>query len=171
MTHNLHIRWNDLVDPQGHSECLADVLEDLKPDFRSVSYFRPDDTKQPKQRWWQSAPAISEVGKAFESDIPTWKIGYTIKHDSPAFYAYDEIVPPVSGSVFLIFSVPDYKRYLVQNQSALEHMFGHRPHEFEGLDSERVEKATRLLHEALYRIGLHPEGPNPPDDSNWSIGL
>jgi len=169
VTHDLHIRWNKIVDPQGHADTLSELLEDLKPDFQSVSYTNDFDKEQPKRRFWQSAPTYSEVGKAFESEIPTWKIGYWLDHYE-SLGIPDEWIPPTTGSVHLVFSVPEYKRYMVVNQSAFEYMLGHEPREFMGTDSERIDGATRLLHEALYRIGMHPGGPYPPDDFNWNLG-
>lgn len=170
MTHDLHIRWNKIPDPQGHADCLTQLLDDLKPDFQSVSHITTFGKEETKRHFWQSAPAISEVGKAFESDIPTWKIGWWLD-PYKSIGGLNEVIPAVSGTLMIVFSVPDYKRYLVQNQSALEHMLGREPREFEGVDSERLEQATRLLHEALYRIGLHPGGPYPPDDFEWKMGL
>lgn len=169
--HNLYVNWDKLPDPQGHADALSAILNDLKPEFRAVGVTEASH-EGPKPRFWQSAPTYSEVGKTFVAEIPTWKIGWWLDHrESPVFYGEDEIVPPVTGSVKLIFSVPDYERYMVVNQSRLAYMFGHQPREFKSTDSERIDRATRVLLEALYRLGMHPEGPYPPSDSNWGLGL
>lgn len=150
MRSELTITWREIEHAEDYADALQAILQDLEWEFREIGY----DTKATpyhRRRFGQEAPRHSEVGKSFEAEPPIWKIGYG------------------DGHIILKFSPPNYRRHMVVNQSRLECLFRGDPREFEGMDTERQERATRVLAEGLFRVGLHPGGPTPPATWEWNL--
>jgi hypothetical protein len=152
----LIITWtaDDLggLDLSKTAEVLNEQLQEKEYDFARIGY----DTKLPEQRkrrFWESVPAYSDVGRSFVGDGFTWRIGYTER------------------DLILMLDFPDYRKYTVRNQSLLEYRKFGAPESFTRHDDERLNDAIAVATSALYALGLHPEGPNPPSSTEWDFML
>lgn len=151
----LTLRWS--VENLSRHGSIKDWAETLDAELkrREDKFFVVGaDIRMPdprKRRFWHEVPWYSETGKAFTSEEVTWRIGYTER------------------VLLLSIDFPDYQKYMVVNQSALEYAKLGVPRAYKAFDTERDDKAVSVLYEALHVLGIHPQGPNPPIDWDWDI--
>lgn len=151
----LTLRWSvENLERHGAIKDWAEII-DTELKRREDKFFEVGaDTRMPdqrKRRFWHEVPRYSETAKAFTSEKVTWRIGYTER------------------ALLLTVDFPDYHKYMVVNQSALEYMRFGEPRAYRALDTQRDDKAVNVLHDALYTLGIHPQGPNPPIGWDWDL--